>query len=46
MLSLPQLSLFIAGVFVLVIVPGPNSLYLIARSVSQGRIAGSRRCWA
>jgi threonine/homoserine/homoserine lactone efflux protein len=40
MLSLPQLSLFVAGVFVLVIVPGPNSLYLIARSVSQGRMAG------
>lgn len=40
MLSVSQLSLFIAGVFVLVVVPGPNSLYLIARSVSQGRMAG------
>jgi threonine/homoserine/homoserine lactone efflux protein len=40
MLSWSQLSLFIAGVFLLVVVPGPNSLYLIARSISQGRTAG------
>jgi threonine/homoserine/homoserine lactone efflux protein len=40
MLSWSQCSLFVAGVFVLVVVPGPNSLYLIARSISQGRMAG------
>jgi threonine/homoserine/homoserine lactone efflux protein len=40
MISWSQLSFFVAGVFVLVIIPGPNVLYLIARSISQGRMAG------
>lgn len=40
MLSWSQLMFFIAGAFVLVVVPGPNVLYLIARSISQGRMAG------
>jgi threonine/homoserine/homoserine lactone efflux protein len=34
------LSLFIAAALVLVFTPGPNTLYIIARSVQQGRIAG------
>lgn len=34
------LSLFITAAFILVIIPGPNSLYIIARSVQQGRVAG------
>lgn len=40
MLSLSQLSVFILGTFVIVVIPGPNILYLIARSVNQGRMAG------
>src|SRR5215510_3063949 len=34
------LSLFITAALVLVFVPGPNTLYIIARSVQQGRLAG------
>jgi threonine/homoserine/homoserine lactone efflux protein len=34
------LSLFITATLVLVFMPGPNTLYIIARSVQQGRIAG------
>src|SRR5262247_1577120 len=34
------LSLFITAALVLVFVPGPNTLYIIARSVQQGRMAG------
>ena len=40
MVSWSQLSLFIAGTFLIVIIPGPNILYLIARSIQQGRVAG------
>ena len=40
MLSWSQLSLFLAGTFLIVIIPGPNILYLIARSIHQGRMAG------
>lgn len=40
MLSMSQLSLFIAGTFLIVVIPGPNILYLIARSIHQGRMAG------
>ena len=34
------LSLFIAAASILVFTPGPNTLYIIARSVNQGRRAG------
>ena len=34
------LSLFIAAASILVFTPGPNTLYIIARSVNQGRQAG------
>src|SRR5215475_411049 len=34
------LSLFITAALVLVFMPGPNTLYVIARSVQQGRWAG------
>ena len=34
------LSLFITATLVLVFMPGPNTLYIIARSVQQGRLAG------
>jgi threonine/homoserine/homoserine lactone efflux protein len=34
------LSLFIAAALVLVFMPGPNTLYIIARSIQQGRMAG------
>jgi threonine/homoserine/homoserine lactone efflux protein len=34
------LSLFITAALILVFMPGPNTLYIIARSVQQGRMAG------
>ena len=34
------LAAFAAAAFVLIAVPGPNMMYLVARSVSQGRRAG------
>jgi threonine/homoserine/homoserine lactone efflux protein len=34
------LSLFLAAASILVFTPGPNTLYIIARSVNQGRQAG------
>src|SRR5919206_2909374 len=36
----PKLSLFISVTAALVFMPGPNTLYVIARSVNQGRKAG------
>jgi threonine/homoserine/homoserine lactone efflux protein len=36
----PTLSLFITAALILVFTPGPNTLYIITRSVHQGRIAG------
>ncbi len=35
-----HLAVFVAGTAVIVAVPGPNILYLIARSIHQGRAAG------
>jgi threonine/homoserine/homoserine lactone efflux protein len=35
-----SLSLFIAAASILVFMPGPNTLYIIARSIQQGRWAG------
>lgn len=38
--SWSKLSLFIAAASILVIMPGPNTLYIVARSIQQGRLAG------
>ena len=35
-----KLSLFVSVAAVLVFMPGPNTLYIIARSIQQGRLAG------
>lgn len=40
MVPLDNLLLFIGAAFLLVITPGPNMIYLISRSVCQGRRAG------
>src|SRR5918912_1529960 len=40
MLDWPRLSLFVSVTLLLVFMPGPNTLYIIARSVRQGRRAG------
>jgi threonine/homoserine/homoserine lactone efflux protein len=40
MISLHDLLVFAAAAFVLVLTPGPNMVYLISRSVCQGRTAG------
>jgi threonine/homoserine/homoserine lactone efflux protein len=40
MLNVSQVALFMAGAFIIIIIPGPNILYLIARSIHQGRLAG------
>jgi threonine/homoserine/homoserine lactone efflux protein len=40
MLDWSRLSLFISVALVLVFMPGPNTLYIIARSIQQGRRAG------
>ncbi|PYS76825.1 MAG: RhtB family transporter, partial [Acidobacteria bacterium] len=40
MLDWSKLSLFISVTVALVFMPGPNTLYIIARSVQQGRRAG------
>jgi threonine/homoserine/homoserine lactone efflux protein len=40
MLDWSKLSLFIAATLILVFMPGPNTLYIIARSIQQGRKAG------
>lgn len=40
MLNWTQLFLFISVALILVFIPGPNTLYIIARSIQQGRKAG------
>ena len=40
MLDWSKLSLFISVTLMLVFMPGPNTLYIIARSIQQGRRAG------
>src|SRR5688500_5088672 len=40
MLPIQDLLLFALAAFVLVISPGPNMIYLISRSITQGRKAG------
>ena len=39
-MNLSQLTLFVAGAFIIIVIPGPNIFYLIARSIHQGRLAG------
>ena len=41
-----NLGLFISAAFVLLVVPGPAVLYIFARSVEQGRLAGFISIWA
>lgn len=38
--TLPTLSAFVFLAFGMALVPGPNMLYLISRSICQGRVAG------
>ncbi len=38
--DLPALTLFVAAALVLLLTPGPAVLYIVARSVDQGRAAG------
>ena len=40
----PTLCLFIAAAAVLVVLPGPNTLYIVARSLEQGTAAGLVSC--
>ncbi|MCU0535806.1 MAG: LysE family translocator [Hydrococcus sp. Prado102] len=40
MFDLSNLTLFLVAAIVLVITPGPDTLYVIARSIGQGRKAG------
>lgn len=40
MLQPAQIQLFILASLALLVVPGPAVLYIVARSVSQGRLAG------
>lgn len=40
MLNIPQFTLFLTATLVLLIVPGPAVLYIITRSIDQGRLAG------
>jgi threonine/homoserine/homoserine lactone efflux protein len=39
-LSVPQLTLFIAAALVLILTPGPVVIYVVTRSINQGRKAG------
>ncbi|MDX5379394.1 MAG: LysE family transporter, partial [Halomonas sp.] len=40
MISLTDLLLFAMAALVVVLTPGPNMIYLISRSICQGRAAG------
>ena len=40
MLDSSKLSLFLGATLILVFMPGPNTLYIVARSIQQGRKAG------
>jgi threonine/homoserine/homoserine lactone efflux protein len=40
MFSLPNLSLFLFAALILLLTPGPAVLYIVARSLDQGRLAG------
>ncbi len=40
MIPLPDLLIFAAAALLMVLTPGPNMIYLISRSICQGRKAG------
>ena len=40
MFNLPNLSIFLLAVLILLLTPGPAVLYIVARSMDQGRLAG------
>ena len=40
MSSLPNLSIFLSAALILLLTPGPAVLYIVARSLDQGRLAG------
>jgi threonine/homoserine/homoserine lactone efflux protein len=40
----PGLSLFVVAALILAVTPGPAVLYIVTRSVSQGRSAGIVSC--
>ena len=40
MFGLPNLSLFLLAALILLLTPGPAVLYIVARSLDQGRVAG------
>ena len=40
MLEFSRLTLFIVAAFILLVTPGPAVLYIVARSIDQGRMAG------
>ena len=40
MSSLPNLSIFLLAALILLLTPGPAVLYIVARSLDQGRLAG------
>ena len=40
MFSLPNLSIFMLAALILLLTPGPAVLYIVARSLDQGRLAG------
>ena len=40
MFGLPNLSIFLLAALILLITPGPAVLYIVARSLDQGRLAG------
>jgi threonine/homoserine/homoserine lactone efflux protein len=40
MVPVPELMIFAAAALVMVLTPGPNMIYLVSRSICQGRVAG------
>lgn len=44
-MSIESITLFAAAAFAIIVVPGPALIYVIARSVQQGRMAGLVSTW-
>jgi threonine/homoserine/homoserine lactone efflux protein len=40
MFDLPSLTLFMAASWVLILTPGPDTLYMLTRGIAQGKQAG------
>lgn len=40
MFDVSRIILFVSGALIIIVIPGPNILYLVARSIHQGRTAG------